>query len=417
MSMLRDDSNDSFHEHEVDRSESAFGTFAGTTPVVDLFADEGVWSQHEGSYEYPAFGSDRSPNVGFPVDGDVQTRDVIHKSTPTGLPVHDNSRHHLPFSLDAEAIEASRIAFLDTFEPSPESDFGTVKPSDTIFSPLAIDTTRTLWQRLTVVDPKRPKYRGSNLQKEVTAILRGWHVKTRNQPSWNRPVSIQKKNRESIGPALFGWGRTDLPAWTGPANTPKFAVPIEREDENHDKIEVASDVESNDFGDFESAPLPGSGDPKPSGQVLLLESVGTVARDPYGRDFDQTKRDLLDSQLTKQSPSAAKSASNLPTVVTHRGHADLFELESLEQSVPTTVLTDQSIAPSLPAHASHDPWDLSIFETPSSTPANHSTTGVLPTEDPARRPRSNTRTKQELENQETIARVVSFLPDIEYLLT
>lgn len=323
--------------------------------------------------------------------------------------------HLLPYEIESGPISTKLLEYLDKNDPLMDTAEQITLSEETVL-PLAIDSTRVTWDRLTTVKSKKPNFVGSRLQGEIQSILRSWIKKTRDQPSWNRPRSMHKKNRESIGPALFGWGRTDIPAWVASpsAQQASLTTPERFQEDLHDG---ADENDIDEFGHFESAPvvdnavldqpLTALSSPSVSGQSAHSQrgvTMQTVAMNDAGDTVL-----IKSADVSAESSPARRTEEKLPVQQTNG--LDLLSLDSGEAGKQSDEQQPHTIdAPS-------DPWDLSIFER--SLQATHVQESQPPTATPVNltnRSRSDTRTRKEIEDQATVVRITSYLPDIEYLL-
>lgn len=289
----------------------------------------------------------------------------------------------LPFGIDAATVQADVTRWAAQHIPVDETAIGQVDGE-----PLSVDSTKTVWQRLTHVRSRLIKFKGSNVEREVTSILQSWNMKAKSQPSWDRRrrrPTQQKMKRESIGSELFNWNRTDLPAWT--ASPSKLTRNLQDSNESLD--------DANDFGDFESAP-----------PLVIPEESENPARTQESRMEPRSQNPELETStgLANTGSNAARESELvvLPVSTENIGTDDL--LDSTMSDRPTSVPEERK-STSIPTDQT---WDFSLFEkqfVPEPRIETEST-----------RPRSNTKTRREVETQETVDRIVSLLPRIEYLL-
>ncbi|CCG84156.1 protein of unknown function [Taphrina deformans PYCC 5710] len=340
--------------------------------------------------------------------------------------------HSLPYHLTKEALQNQTEVFLTLLEPFSANFAGESMDPTISLEALHIDSTRAIWNKLTTIDTKRVIFDRSNIKNEMVNILRAWHSKAKNQPSWTRPMSIQvKKNRESIGPAIFGWGRTDVPAWVDTPRTPRSArfSPTVPDTPAENVLQIVED-DAVDFGDFESAP--------PSAIMASFDSPPTeesVAPPSASRDNTAVRRlgelgqpdpvqglGILDYEELPISRDVRRLSRIDPQPVEARA------VPTTTNQVPLAPQVSEAVAnKSTPCHDASvaDPWDLSVFEKqllasqPTPTPATEET-GTIASKEPVEGRTELTRSKKtpkEMADEATVERIVSLLPNLDFLLS
>lgn len=327
-----------------------------------------------------------------------------HVSPRLAIAISDSEISTIYTELDSWLNEHIPIASILVDADEPDAPEGS----------LSIESTREVWARLTEVKLRVLKFRGSNVEREVLAILSSWRAKAKDQPSWNQQQpKAMKKNRESIGPVLFGWDRTDIPKW---------------DDQNEKKrlsrlsqmTSTSLDGGDDAFGDFESAPEQISEALSHTAKAEALESHGSP---PLA--VGEWAANLLDSGISAlpipnstpsmigtpvlQNTSSDLLADGASYIKPHVGQHDtaqgnLRKQNGMEGSVNHATNPSQS--------AAAEAWDFSIFEKQLQQPTvSQSTTSAK-----LKQQRSESLTPKERQDRENVQRIVSLLPNIEYLL-
>ena len=337
--------------------------------------------------------------------------------------------------------------------------------------PLSIDSTRDVWTRLTTIKSRIVKYPGTNLEREVTTILTAWRTEQLTKTSWERPSTVHYSPSESLGAGLFGWGQplssedqqkvVQHKRLSGSDFGSKAAVIVSAATSGNDgpvvsstsqqdytKSEIAAvedqsfasfvdgtNDHDDEFGDFEEGLVAPVRAPKSSvsPQSAVLATVSTkpsigIKSDPLGIYTDEPS-----SPIFSRGPTATNNAETVRSPVTSRVAKD----RELIQPVQKAKIFQHDLLSDTPAPVSHvvpqgalldllgeDSPDIRIAATKKpkdlllDSPQN--SVGQILTDATAERPVIVTRprrlTREEEEKAETVERIVSYLPDLGFLL-